>query len=191
MAKLEASFKPLSSFITLKCHNYIYPFIQYHNNSNHHAVINWHLDPSTLSWLSVKQSKLPFPHRDQCQKQYRLLNYLLSQRYTLETVQSILGVGRGSKSSQNQPMNHIMVKLIVSVMNSNTENTRTRLIFWKHLEHIFVTFIFHKLIRFLLCLFDQQVESTFYIFYKVKFYEISASKNFVIMFLIALDKFKI
>ena len=148
MAKLEASFKPLSSFITLKCHNYIYPFIQYHNNSNHHAVINWHLDPSTLSWLSVKQSKLPFPHRDQCQKQYRLLNYLLSQRYTLETVQSILGVGRGSKSTQTQPMNSIMVKLIVSVMNSNTENTRTRLIFWKHLEHIFVTFIFHKLIRF-------------------------------------------
>ena len=54
-----------------------------------------------------------------------------------------------------------------------------------------IVFVFHKLILFLLCLFNQQLGSTFYIFYEVKSYEISGSTNFVIMFLMAFDKFKI
>ena len=80
MAKLEASFKPLSSFITLKCHQYIYPFVQYQTNGiSNMNFINWQLDPASFCWNYVKQNKLPFPHRDQCQRQYRLLNYLMSQ----------------------------------------------------------------------------------------------------------------
>ena len=56
----------------------------------------------------MKLNKLPVPHRDYCQKQFRLLNYLMSQRCTLETILSILRDEKNTRtgSSRAQPGQH-------------------------------------------------------------------------------------
>ena len=71
--------------------------------------INWHLDPEKLCWTQHANSnhpghatahiaKLPF-HHDQYEEQNRLLNYILSQRYTIDMVLSIFGMGRRQGTS--------------------------------------------------------------------------------------------
>ena len=100
----------------------------------------------------MKLNKLPFPHRDYCKKQFRLLNYLMSQRCTLETILSILREEKNPRTgARTQPGQHnldvVIVKLIVSVMNTEPTNSETRALFWQHLQHLVLMSLFRKYIR--------------------------------------------
>ena len=102
MAQLESSFRPLASIITLKCKKWIFPLVQFQPTGISQTTwINWHLDPEKLCWTQHPTghclAKLPF-QSDQYEKQYRLLNYILSQRYTIDMALSIFGLSRRANS---------------------------------------------------------------------------------------------
>ena len=77
-----------------------------------------------------------------------MVSYVLSQRYTIDTVLAIFGLSRRPNTS-NRPhqLDHVLVSIILKVMTSEPTNARGRLLFWHHLHYLFVHLLIYQFIK--------------------------------------------
>ena len=95
ISKLEASFRPLAAMITIQAKNSLLPMVRY----NHSKIWRhsqkfwnfWYVHPEKFTWESIDNVKIPF-HPSQYDQQYRLLNYVISHRYSYEMLLTIMSM---------------------------------------------------------------------------------------------------
>ena len=78
----------------------------------------------------------------------RLLNYVLSQRYTIDMALTIFGLSRRANTpNRAHQFDKVIVRIIVEVMTTQPTNKPGRLLFWQHLHYLFVHLLIYQFIK--------------------------------------------